>query len=98
MSEQEQSRDRIEGELKTQYGLLLSQSQLADLRRRGDLGRDGVYKVLRELRDAGYILYQRKRDSSGRLRGGDYYVNELPAHHIRHYRTRPSQIRLHRIR
>ena len=49
-----------------------------DLRRRGDLGRDGVYKVLRELRDTGYILYQRKRDSDGRLRGGDYYVSELP--------------------
>ena len=51
---------------------------VGDLRRRGDLGRDGVYKVLRELRDAGYVLYQRKRDSDGRLRGGDYYVSELP--------------------
>ena len=31
MDEQELSRERIEGELKTQYGLLLSQSQLAAL-------------------------------------------------------------------
>lgn len=49
-----------------------------DLQRRGDLGRDGVYKVLRELRDVGYVLYQRKRDNDGRLRGGDYYVTERP--------------------
>jgi len=41
-----------------------------DLKRRGDLGRDGIYKLLQELRSAGYVSYQRLRDRQGRLRGG----------------------------
>jgi hypothetical protein len=49
-----------------------------DLRRRGDLGRDGIYKLLRELRDAGYLHYKARRDAHGRLRGGTYIVCEEP--------------------
>jgi len=33
-----------------------------DLRKRGDLGRDGIYRLLRELRSAGYMRFARKRD------------------------------------
>ncbi len=49
-----------------------------DLKRRGDLGRDGIYKLLRELRDVGYVRYERARDRDGRLRGGTYFVSEVP--------------------
>ena len=48
-----------------------------DLRKRGDLGRDGVYRLLRELRDAGYIRFVRARDRHGRIRGGTYFVREI---------------------
>ncbi|MCG7985398.1 MAG: helix-turn-helix domain-containing protein [Candidatus Thiodiazotropha lotti] len=48
-----------------------------DLRKRGDLGRDGIYKLLRELREAGYIQFQRFRDGQGRIRGGTYIVREI---------------------
>lgn len=51
---------------------------IKDLQRRGDLGRDGIYKLLRELRDTGYVRYQRTRDEQGRMRGGIYYVREIP--------------------
>jgi hypothetical protein len=54
---------------------------IKDLQRRGDLGRDGVYKLLRELREAGYVQYQRTRDVQGRMRGGIYYVREIPSPH-----------------
>ncbi len=49
-----------------------------DLRKRGDLGRDGIYKLLRELRDTGYVRFQRSRDEQGRIRGGTYRVQEIP--------------------
>ncbi len=49
-----------------------------DLRKRGDLGRDGIYKVLRELREAGYVRFLRARDQQGRIRGGSYLVQEIP--------------------
>lgn len=49
-----------------------------DLQRRGDLGRDGIYKLLRELRNAGYVHFERVRDPHGRLRGGTYFVREEP--------------------
>lgn len=49
-----------------------------DLKRRGNLGRDGIYRLLRELRDTGYIRYQPHRGADGRLRGGSYYVSEIP--------------------
>lgn len=48
-----------------------------DLRKRGDLGRDGIYKLLRELRDAGYVRFIRSRDQKGRIRGGTYLVQEI---------------------
>jgi hypothetical protein len=48
-----------------------------DLRKRGDLGRDGIYRLLRELRDVGYMRFERKRDQHGRIRGGTYFVQEI---------------------
>lgn len=48
-----------------------------DLRKRGDLGRDGIYKLLRELREAGYVHFIRSRDKQGRIRGGTYMVQEI---------------------
>ncbi len=48
-----------------------------DLRKRGNLGRDGIYRLLRELRDAGYVRYVPSRDRHGRLRGGTYFVQEV---------------------
>ena len=48
-----------------------------DLRKRGDLGRDGIYKLLRELREAGYVRFLRSRDEQGRIRGGTYMVQEI---------------------
>jgi hypothetical protein len=50
-----------------------------DLRKRGDLGRDGIYRLLRELRHAGYMRFMRKRDRQGRIRGGTYIVREIAA-------------------
>jgi hypothetical protein len=38
-----------------------------DLRKRGDLGRDGIYRLLRELRHAGYMRFLRKRDRQGQV-------------------------------
>jgi len=52
-----------------------------DLKRRGNLGRDGIYALLRELRNAGYVRFERQRDSQGRMRGGTYIVSEIPAPH-----------------
>jgi len=51
---------------------------IKDLQRRGELGRDGIYKLLRELRETGYVRYERTRDEQGRMRGGIYYVHEIP--------------------
>ena len=48
-----------------------------DLRKRGDLGRDGIYKLLKELRGAGYMRFIRSRDKHGRIRGGTYLVHEV---------------------
>ena len=48
-----------------------------DLRKRGDLGRDGIYRLLRELRDVGYVRFVRTRDRHGRIRGGTYLVREI---------------------
>ena len=52
-----------------------------DLKRRGNLGRDGIYALLRELRSAGYVRFERHRDAQGRMRGGTYIVSEIPAPH-----------------
>ena len=48
-----------------------------DLRKRGNLGRDGIYRLLRELRTVGYARFQRLRDKSGRIRGGVYFIREI---------------------
>ena len=48
-----------------------------DLRKRGDLGRDGIYRLLKDLRNAGYIQFIRNRDKHGRIRGGTYLVQEI---------------------
>lgn len=50
-----------------------------DLQRRGNLGRDGTYRLLRELRDTAYVLYEKARDERGRIRGGTYFVREIPS-------------------
>ncbi len=51
---------------------------IKDLQRRGDLGRDGIYALLGQLRIAGYVRYQKSRDEQGRIRGGCYIVREIP--------------------
>ncbi|MFC1560658.1 hypothetical protein ACFL3W_01820 [Pseudomonadota bacterium] len=48
-----------------------------DLRKRGNLGRDGIYRLLRELRTVGYARFLRKRDKHGRIRGGLYFIREI---------------------
>jgi hypothetical protein len=48
-----------------------------DLRKRGNLGRDGVYRLLRELRTVGYARFLRLRDRNGRIRGGIYIIREI---------------------
>jgi len=47
-----------------------------DLQKRGDLGRDGIYRVLRELLKVGYAEYHQIRDAQGRIRGGVYIIHE----------------------
>ena len=51
---------------------------IKDLQNRGDLGRDGIYSLLKELRRFGYVHYRPTRDDQGRLRGGVYTVWEIP--------------------
>ncbi|MCP4767929.1 MAG: hypothetical protein GY875_16875 [Gammaproteobacteria bacterium] len=48
-----------------------------DLRKRGNLGHDGIYRLLRELRTVGYAHFQRLRDRNGRIRGGIYFIREI---------------------
>jgi hypothetical protein len=48
-----------------------------DLRKRGNLGRDGIYRLLRELRAVGYAHFKRLRDEHGRIRGGIYLIREI---------------------
>jgi len=48
-----------------------------DLRKRGNLGRDGIYRLLRELRTLGYAKFLRQRDKHGRIRGGIYFIREI---------------------
>jgi len=44
----------------------------------GDLKRDGIYKLLQELRNTGYVVYRQSRGDQGRFRGGTYIVHEIP--------------------
>lgn len=48
-----------------------------DLRKRGNLGRDGVYRLLRELRTVGYARFLRMRDRDSRIRGGIYIIRQI---------------------
>lgn len=52
-----------------------------DLQRRGDLKRDGIYKLLKELRKTGYARYVSVRNEQGQIRGGNYYIYEQPLPH-----------------
>lgn len=54
------------------------QVRIKDLQRRGNMGRDGTYKLVNELRSTGYVEFQQGRDSRGRIRGGSYVVREIP--------------------
>ena len=54
------------------------QMRVKDLQKRGDLGRDGVYKLLVVLRRYQYLRYEKKRARDGRARGGRYDVYEVP--------------------
>ncbi len=52
--------------------------RVTDLQRRGNLGRDGTYKLISDLRSTGYVEFQQARDALGRIRGGSYIVREIP--------------------
>lgn len=74
--------DRLSWAARGLLGYLLSRPDdwrvlVNDLRKRGDLGRDGIYRLLRELRDAGYMRFVNTRDKHGRIRGGTYIVQEI---------------------
>ena len=49
-----------------------------DLRRRGDLGRDALYKILKQLQSVGYVRREFTRDANGRVTGVVYAVFEVP--------------------
>ena len=49
-----------------------------DIQRRGDLGRDGVYALLCELRHAGYVHFKRLREPGGVMSKGLYLITEEP--------------------
>lgn len=52
--------------------------RVTDLSRRGDLGRCSIYKLLKELREFGYVTYHSQRNEKGQYRGGIYTVHEAP--------------------
>lgn len=54
------------------------QLRVSDLCRRGDLGRDGIRRVLHQLQDFGYVRREQVRDARGRVVGLDYTVLEVP--------------------
>lgn len=58
--------DRLSWAARGLLGYLLSKPDdwkvlVNDLRKRGDLGRDGIYRLLKELRTVGYARYVRLR-------------------------------------
>ncbi len=74
--------DRLSWAARGLLGYLLSRPDdwkvmVNDLRKRGNLGRDGIYRLLRELRTVGYARFQRLRDRNGRIRGGIYFIREI---------------------
>jgi hypothetical protein len=52
--------------------------RVKDLQRRGNLGRDGTFKLISDLRSTGYVEFKQARDARGRIRGGSYIVREIP--------------------
>ena len=52
--------------------------RVTDLQRRGNLGRDGTYRLISDLRSTGYVEFQKARDARGCIRGGSYIVREIP--------------------
>ena len=79
--------------------------RIEDLKRRGDLGRDGLYRILKELEHYGYLEREIQRNARGRVTKVVYTVFEVPdlIHHFLIYRIRLSRvrrdpIRLHRFR
>ena len=52
--------------------------RVTDLQRRGNLGRDGTYRLIGDLRSTGYVEFQQARDARGCIRGGSYIVREIP--------------------
>jgi len=47
------------------------------LAKQGNLRRDGIYGLLKELRTCGYVRFVRTRNKWGCFDGGDYYVREI---------------------
>jgi len=54
------------------------QVRMKELQKRGDLGRDGTYRLLAVLRQFHCLSHEKKRDRNGRMRGGSYAVYEVP--------------------
>lgn len=54
------------------------QVQVADLVNRGDLKRDGIYSVLKELETAGYVSRSQAQGAAGRFTPVEYTVSETP--------------------
>jgi hypothetical protein len=44
-----------------------------DLVKRAPDGRDAVYSILKELKQIGYVAYERCRDSEGKVLSGEYH-------------------------
>ena len=55
------------------------QLRIEDLRRRGDLGRDALYRLLKQLRTHGYVERRVLRDPKGRIAEVEYIVREVPS-------------------
>ena len=52
--------------------------RIGDLRKRGDLGRDALYKHLKLLQQVGYVQRRLTRNSQGHVTGVEYLVFEVP--------------------
>lgn len=49
---------------------------IADIQAAGEIGRDKAYRLIKELRDTGYIDLDIKRDTSGRIEEQNYIVHD----------------------
>lgn len=52
--------------------------QVSDLIRQSPGGRDKTYRILKELRDSGYVEYRENRNELGRVTETEYMVSEKP--------------------